>query len=40
MLKNLFQSLILCVFFSATSLAEVIKDVKINGNKRLSKDPL
>ena len=40
MLKNLFQSLILCVFFSATSLAEVIKDVKINGNKRLSKESI
>ena len=40
MLKNLFQSLILCLFFSATSLAEVIKDVKINGNKRLSKESI
>ena len=40
MLKKLFQSLVLCLFFSVNSLAEIIDDVKITGNKRLSKESI
>ena len=40
MLHKLFQSLILCLFFSVNSLAEIIDDVKITGNKRLSKESI
>ena len=40
MLQKLFQSLILCLFFSVNSLAEIIDDIKITGNKRLSKESI
>ena len=40
MLKNFFRSLILCLFFTTTSVAEIIKDIKINGNKRLSNESI
>ena len=40
MLKIFFRSLILCLLFTTTSVAEIIKDVKINGNKRLSKESI
>ena len=40
MFQKLFQSLILCLFFSLNSFAEIIDDVKINGNKRLSKESI
>ena len=40
MFKMIFQSLILCLFFSLASIAEIIKDVKIEGNKRISKESI
>jgi outer membrane protein insertion porin family len=40
MLQKLFQILILCLFFSVNSLAEIIDDVKITGNKRLSNESI
>mgnify|MGYP001195061807 CR=1 FL=1 len=40
MFKKLFQFLFLCTFFSVNSLAEIIQDVKITGNKRLSKESI
>ncbi len=40
MFKMIFQSLILFLFFSAVSIAEIIKDVKVEGNKRISKESI
>jgi outer membrane protein insertion porin family len=40
MLNKLFRILVLCSFFSVNSLAEIIKDVEIVGNKRLSKESI
>jgi outer membrane protein insertion porin family len=40
MFKMIFQYLILFLFFSVSSIAEIIKDVKIEGNKRISKESI
>ena len=40
MFKMIFQYLILFLFFSVSSIAEIIKDVKVEGNKRISKESI
>jgi outer membrane protein insertion porin family len=38
--KKIFQLLVFCLFFSVNSLAEIIDEIKINGNKRLSNESI
>ena len=40
MIKIFFKIIITIYFFMASAMAEIIKDVEISGNKRISKDTI
>ena len=37
MIKNLIRSLLITIFVSTFSFAEIVKEIKVEGNKRISK---